>query len=259
LGTTLRASWAAEALWNALAGRKIAVLPVRYAQHPKSRARYGRDRPRRPLPPCSPFGRSGLTTHLAPAVKTRIEALLKAEQQSDAADALRQEKQALRNRAEYLHDDAQRTCELEVLAVVSKDRALPAYRTVYIWWFSALVALTGEEQEREVVKMCAALETEHPEVAKKYKKNLLKLAAEATAAEKALRQADTDASHAFVAEVQARSTLVDQLRRNEGALISLFPRDKKRVRLYYRVRRPQKKLLAGVGACAGRLGCWAAR
>jgi hypothetical protein len=182
-----------------------------------------------------------LTTHLAPAVKTRIEALLKAEQQSDAADALRQEKQALRNRAEYLHDDAQRTCELEVLAVV-RDRALPAYRTVYIGGFSALVALTGEEQEREVVKMCAALETEHPELAKKHKKNLLKLAAEATAAEKALSQADTDAVHAFASEVQGRAVLTEQLRRNEGALISLFPQDKARVRLYYRDRRrPQKK------------------
>ena len=181
-----------------------------------------------------------LTEHLAPAVKTRIEALVKAESQSDAADAVHQEKQALRDRAEYLHDDEHRACELEVFAGVRKDRSLPEYRAVYVLGFSGLIALAGEEQEREVVKMCAALEKEHPEVAKKYKKNLLKLAAEATAAEKALRQADTDASHAFVAEVQARSTLVDQLRRNEGALISLFPRDKKRVRLYYRVRRPKK-------------------
>jgi hypothetical protein len=50
-----------------------------------------------------------LTLHLAPAVKTRIEALLKAESQSDAADAVHQEKQALRDRAEYLHDDEQRS------------------------------------------------------------------------------------------------------------------------------------------------------
>jgi hypothetical protein len=120
-----------------------------------------------------------------------------------------------------------------VLAVV-RDRALPGYRTVYIGGFSALVALTGEEQEREVVKMCGAMETAHPELAKKHKKNLLKLAADATADEKALNQADTDAVHAFAAEVQARAALIAQLQRNEGALISLFPQDKACIRLYYR-------------------------
>ncbi len=181
------------------------------------------------------------TQHLAPAVKQRIDALLKAQAQSDAADSLRQEKQALRNRAEYVHDDAQRACELEIFAQVRKERSLPAYSNVYRLGFSGLIALTGAEQEREVVKMCESLATEHPELAKKYSKNLLKLAAEATAAEKTLLQADTDATHAFSAEVRGRVALNEQLRRNEGALISLFPTDKARVRLYYRTRRRTKK------------------
>jgi len=181
------------------------------------------------------------TLHLAPAVKQRIDALLKAQAQSDAADALRQEKQALRNRAEYVHDDAQRACELEIFALVRKDRSLPAYSNVYRLGFSGLIALAGAEQEREVVKMCESLATEHPELAKKYSRNLLKLAAEATAAEKALLQADTDATHAFSGEVRGRVALNEQLRRNEGALISLFPTDKARVRLYYRTRRRSKK------------------
>ena len=181
------------------------------------------------------------TQHLAPAVKQRIDALLKAQAQSDAADALRQEKQALRNRAEYVHDDAQRACELEIFALVRKDRSLPAYSNVYRIGFSGLIALAGAEQEREVVKMCESRASEHPELAKKYSKNLLKLAAEATAAEKALLQADTDATHAFAGEVRGRVALNEQLRRNEGALISLFPTDKARVRLYYRTRRRSKK------------------
>lgn len=181
------------------------------------------------------------TQHLAPAVKQRIDALLKAQAQSDAADSLRQEKQALRNRAEYVHDDAQRACELEIFAQVRKERSLPAYSNVYRLGFSGLIALAGAEQEREVVKMCESLATEHPELAKKYSKNLLKLAAEATAAEKTLLQADTDATHAFSAEVRGRVALNEQLRRNEGALISLFPTDKARVRLYYRTRRRTKK------------------
>ncbi len=181
------------------------------------------------------------TQHLAAAVKQRIDALLKAKLASDAADALHQEKQALRNRAEYVHDDTQRACELEVFGVVRKDRSLPAYKNVYRIGFSGLIALSGEEQEREVVKMCDALTAEHPELGKKYKKDLLKLAAEATAAEKALLQADTDANHAFAAEVRGRVAVNEQLRRNEGALISLFPSDKSRVRLYYRDRRRAKK------------------
>ena len=89
--------------------------------------------------------------------------------------------------------------------------------------------------------MTPAFTAEHPERGKKYSKNLLKLAAEATAAEKALLQADTDATHAFAGEVRGRVALNEQLRRNEGALISLFPTDKARVRLYYRTRRRTKK------------------
>ncbi len=181
------------------------------------------------------------TQHLAAAVKLRIEALRKAAELADSADGVRLEKQALRNRAEFAHDDVQRACELEIFASVRKDRSLPPYRDVYPGGFSGLIALQGAEQEREVVKMCEALSSHHPELAKKYKKDLLKLAAEATAAESALRQADTDASHAFVAEVRARGELLEQLRRNEGALISLFPGDKARIRLYYRDRRRPKK------------------
>lgn len=181
------------------------------------------------------------TQHLAAAVKQRVEALRKAAGLADAADSLRQEKQALRNLAEFVHDDAQRACELEVFAAVRKDRAQPAYRDLYPDGFSGLIARQGADQEREVVKMCDALTTHHPELAKKYKKDLLKLAAEATAAEVALDQAETDASHAFVAEVRSRSELIEQLRRNEGALITLFPSDKGRIRLYYRSRRRPKK------------------
>jgi hypothetical protein len=138
-------------------------------------------------------------------------------------------------------------CELEVFAGVRKDRSLPAYSNVYRLGFSGLIALAGAEQEREVVKMCESLATEHPELAKKYSKNLLKLAAEATTAEKALLQADTDATHAFSGEVRGRVALNEQLRRNEGALISLFPTDKARVRLYYRTRRRSKKDAAPTG------------
>lgn len=180
------------------------------------------------------------TQHLAAAVKQRVERLQKAEQATVAADGLRLEQQALRARAEFLHDDLHRGCELEVLVVVRKDRSLPAYTAVYRDGLSALISLVGEEQEREVVKMCDALQAEHPQIAKKYKTDLLKLAQQASAAQKALLQAETDATHAFVAEVSARKDVSEQLRRNEGALLSLFPLDRNRVRLYYRDRRKLK-------------------
>lgn len=172
--------------------------------------------------------------HLSPAVKTRLEALQQAMTATEDVELLRLEKQALADRAEYLHDNLHRDLELQVLAAVKKNRAAAAYRAVYPQGFSALIALSGEEQEHAVGSMLKGLGQEHPSLAKTYEKDLTKLATEATKAEKQLRKTDAELAHAFSAEVLARSELVRQLRRNEGALLSLFPDDKARTRLYFR-------------------------
>ena len=181
------------------------------------------------------------SAHLAQAVKKRLDALAQAAQDATDAEFLRIQQQAMLDRAEYLHDSLQRTLELFVLGAVRKNRRAPAYAEVYPEGLSSLVALVGEEQERSVTRLLQKLAVHHPELHKKYAKELAKLAADAATAEKALNQATAAEDHAFLDELSARGELSRQLRRDEGALISLFPDDRTRVRLYYRTksRRPE--------------------
>lgn len=172
--------------------------------------------------------------HLAPAVKRRIEDLSTARATTQDAEFVRLEKQALCDRAEYLHDNLHRDCEIEVLAAVKKNRTVPGYRTIYPQGFSALIALSGEEQEHAVTNMLKGLAQMQPAIAKRYEKDLAKLAAAATKAEKDRSKAESEAEHLFSAEVLARTELFRQLRRNEGALLALFPDEKARLRLYFR-------------------------
>lgn len=174
------------------------------------------------------------TAHLAPGVKKQMDALQRAEAQSQAADLLSLEKQALWNRAEYLHDQRERVLELSVQGAVGKNRRAPGYSELYPHGLSDVVALSGEEQERRVSQLISKLAQHHPELHKKVGKELEKLAQEATAAEKAQREAESAAEHAYLDVRAARGELSRQLRRNEGALISLFPGDRSRIRLYYR-------------------------
>lgn len=174
------------------------------------------------------------TTHLAPGVKGQMDGLQKAEAASQAADLLFLEKQALWDRAEYLHDQRERVVELMVQGAVNKNRRAPAYAEVYPHGLSDVVALSGEEQERRVAQLLSKLLQHHPDLYKKYGKELEKLAQEATAAEKAQRGAESAAEQAFLNVRAARGELSRQLRRNEGALITLFPGDRARIRLYYR-------------------------
>lgn len=174
------------------------------------------------------------TTHLAPSVKSQMDGLQKAEAGSQAADLLFLEKQALWDRAEYLHDQRERVVELMVQGAVNKNRRAPAYAELYPHGLSDVVALSGEEQERRVSQLLSKLAQHHPELFKKYGKELEKLAQEATAAEKAQRGAESAAEQAFLNVRAARGELSRQLRRNEGALITLFPGDRARIRLYYR-------------------------
>jgi hypothetical protein len=180
------------------------------------------------------------TAHLAPAVKKQLDALTQAEATTTAAELARLECQALANRAEYLHDQKQRTVELIVLGATAKNRRAVAYQQVYPQGLSGLVALSGEEQEQAVTQMVAKLVTHHPDVAKKHGKELQALAAAATAAERAVKSALASEGAAFLDEQAARGELKRQLRRNEGALIMLFPEDRARVRLYYRGDAPKR-------------------
>ncbi|MBL9004381.1 MAG: hypothetical protein JNJ46_09050 [Myxococcales bacterium] len=178
------------------------------------------------------------TAHLSASVKKQMDALQQAEAASQDADLVSLEKQALWNRAEYLHDQKQRVLELWVQGAVGKNRRAPAYAELYPHGLSDVIALSGEEQERRVGLLVSKLGQHHADLHKKVGKELEKLAQEATLAEKAQKEAETAAEHAYLDVRAARSELSRQLRRNEGALISLFPGDRARIRLYYR--RPTK-------------------
>lgn len=188
------------------------------------------------------------TEHLAKPVRQAIDLLKTADQATRGAEESVVEKSALLDRAEYLHDDLHRECELDVLKKVKKNRASDGYRSVYPSGLSGLIMLLGKEQERAVLGMLKALEVEHPELAKQYKKGLAERAKAAALAEQEWEAAEARAGQAFQSERLLRAGLVRVLRRSEGALLSLFPGDRARVRSYFRDskrgRRPDPELPA---------------
>lgn len=177
------------------------------------------------------------TAALAPAVKTRADALRKAAAVTVDAEETRVEAQALRDRAEFEHDGKHRELELEVLLAVRKDRGLAAYKRVYPQGLSALIAESGEAQARATTAALKGLEADHPALHKRYAKTLTELATAAAKAEKDWLQAESDAAQAFSGEQLARIDLVRQLQKNEGALTAQFPGERGRVRSYFRNRK----------------------
>lgn len=182
------------------------------------------------------------TEHLGKPVRQGIDGLKVADQATRGAEEAEIEKAAHLERAEYLHDALQRECELDVLKRTKKDRKAEGYRRVYPSGLSGLIQLGGKEQERAVEGMLKALEIEHPELAKQYKKDLAELARKAAQAEEEWQAAEAKAEQAFQGERLARAGLVRVMQRTEGALLALFPGDRARVRSYFRdTKRPRRE------------------
>lgn len=174
------------------------------------------------------------TEHLAKPVRQSIDQLRSADLATRSAEEAVVEKSALLERSEYLHDDLQRECELDVLKSVKKNRQADGYRSVYPSGLSGLIVLSGKEQERAVEGMLKALDVEHPTLAKQYKKTLADLAKKATQSEADWEAAEAKAAQAFQSERLSRAGLVRSMQRTEGALLTLFPGDRGRVRSYFR-------------------------
>ena len=174
------------------------------------------------------------TEQLAKPVRQAIDLLKTADQATRAAEETAVEKAALLERGEYLHDSLQRECELDVLKRAKKNRQADGYRSVYPGGLSSLIMLFGKEQERAVEGMLKALEVEYPDLAKQYKKSLAELAKKATQAEEEWEAAEAKAGQAFQSDRLQRAGLVRVMQRSEGALLSLFPGDRARVRSYFR-------------------------
>lgn len=182
------------------------------------------------------------TEHLSKTVRQAIDQLKRADLLTREAEEVAVEKAALLERAEYVHDDLHRQAELDVLKSVKKNRKSDGYRSVYPHGLSSLIALSGKEQEREVEAMVKNLEVKYPELAKQYKKDLLDLAKKASQSEDAWLTAQAKAEQAFQDERLQRATLVRVMQRTEGALLSLFPGDRARVRSYFRdLKRPRRE------------------
>lgn len=177
------------------------------------------------------------TEPLAKVVRQEIDKLKAADLVTREAEETQTAKWALLQRAEFAHDELQRECELDVFKSVKKDRKAPEYRAVYPGGLSALIQLSGKEQERAVTGMLKGLDAHHPELAKQYKKDLSALSRKATQAEDEWGKAQAQATQAFQSERLSRAGLVRTMQRTEGSLLTQFPGDRARVRSYFRAHR----------------------
>ncbi|AKF10707.1 hypothetical protein [Sandaracinus amylolyticus] len=174
------------------------------------------------------------TAHLAERVETGERVLRDAAQATEAAEDARVEAYARLVRADYALDARTRRVELEVLTAVLRDRSTPGYRACFPQGLTALIALRGEEQERATRSLVAALGVHFPDVAAAHGAALTELAAAAVTAERAWLETERLLSAAMGDERLARVELIRALQRNEGALIELFPGDKRQAKSYFR-------------------------
>jgi hypothetical protein len=172
--------------------------------------------------------------HLVDAVAKSMDALKKRRNASEDAEEQRIDALAALLRVDFDLDEQIRGLELEVLGAVSKNRADAGYKAIFPRGLSSLVGLRGEDEAREVRAMLPKLKEHFPKLAKAREADLEKLAASSIAAEKAWKDAETQAAHVFADEVIARTELVRQLQKNEGALVALYPGQKGKVRSYFR-------------------------
>ncbi|MBN1607243.1 MAG: hypothetical protein JW940_11465 [Polyangiaceae bacterium] len=177
------------------------------------------------------------TSTLAEPVKEQVDSL-KA-QWLVRHDASEQEvmASALLDRADLDLDQACRALELEALMLVEKDRSRPEYRALFPNGLVPLIALKGTAQSRQVEQVVTAMRDRVPVLAEKYATTLLALATRMNAAEKALADAQQVYGAAFAKERLLRADLIRQLRRNEGALLVIYPGKKSLVRAFFPRRR----------------------
>ncbi|MBI3723837.1 hypothetical protein HY251_07790 [bacterium] len=174
------------------------------------------------------------TKGLAGSVKEGRGALKKARDVSEDKEDARTDALAVLLRTDFELDEKVRTVELEALGAVSRNRDDPRYKEVFTKGLTALVAMRGEDEAREVRALSKKLGKHFPKLAELHAAALEKLADETEHAEKKWKDAELAAAMAFGEEVLARTALVRQLQKNEGALLVEFPGQKRRVRSFFR-------------------------
>lgn len=174
------------------------------------------------------------TKGFAEAVRLAEDELRKQRAHRDEAEEDRAEKLALLIRTEFELDARIERCEGDVLASVSQDRGSAAYKAAFPEGLAGLLAHRGEDEVRAVRTLAKALGDQLVGAAKAHEDDLTKLADTLQVADKTWRQAEIDAGLARSAESVARINLVRQLRKNEAALLTLFPGQRRRVRSFFR-------------------------
>ena len=174
------------------------------------------------------------THEMAPLMKPLEAKLRKARDTREDREGDQVEAFAILIRCDWVIDNAHKFVELEVFAACNRKRTDERYRAVYPKGLAALIALRGEDEKRATDTMLHALEAHFPAIHKKHAKELVAFAAAAEKAETEWTNASDAADAALLAEFAARRALIRQLQKNEGALLTLFPGDKTRVRSYFR-------------------------
>ena len=181
------------------------------------------------------------TVHLNPRTEAADAALRRAETAEDEADGARIDAFALFVRSDVDLDEECRAAEIAHLAAVRKNREDAAYRAVWPNGLSDLIASRGAEQARAVRAAVTELGTHAPAIHAAHQARLLELATLTETRETAWRNAETAAAQAFANERIGRVGLIEQLRKNEGALREIFPNDRNVARSFYRSDRRGKK------------------
>jgi hypothetical protein len=152
----------------------------------------------------------------------------------DEAEGLRTDAYAMFLRSDVDLDAVCRAAELMHLGAVARNYEDGGYRLAWPSGLSNLVAMRGAEQARAVRATVGQLLERAPAVHAAHGARLLELATLTEQRETAWRDAETAAAQAFASERIARTVLIEQLRKNEGALRELFPGDKRMVRSFFR-------------------------
>lgn len=174
------------------------------------------------------------TKSLEEAVRLAESDLRKHRADRDETEEDRAAKLALLIRTEFELDERLRRCEGDVLASLNQERGNGIYKAAFPDGLSGLLAHRGDDEARAARNLAKVLGDQLPGVAKAHEDDLIDLADLLSASEKAWRQAEVDAGLARSGEAVARINLVRQLRKNESALLSLFPGQRRRVRSFFR-------------------------
>lgn len=173
------------------------------------------------------------TEHLAVVLKAIGEQLREKRLTAEQKELAWMVAQAQFNRVDFDVNEVIRKVELKVQAEVKKDRGNPKYRACFPKGLS-LIALKGQAEAAELEVLGKGLKQHFPALWSEHGAELEALAKRAVAAEEAAAKALREAEVAKMEERLARGEAVKQLRRNEGALLMVFPGERAKVRSFFR-------------------------